>query len=421
MAPGPWRESCGPGSQGCLFLGAAAVATWQSLVSTNRGVEGRLSSSPCSFVFGESTHVLRGMESETGTSGSRCTGLEQRSTSQATATGLGAAGVASGLVAVSSHVRRRRTRQCRQQLVLHAGDDFVGSIQRTAQQQVESAVEGPNKVLATAQDIADAALAVPGNTAKAVEESSTWLRNGLGNLQSAPQELGGKLASPVVTTATIVADSTKAVVDGTPSKIENLAAIPTAVKSRFFDAPVAAIQSAQDTASKILGVPGKLINRTQDSLSAAEKVLSAVVALPGRLKDRVDGTVGGVQRASSAVAALPGRFSDDINKRVSGVQNGVSRVQNAATGFAQSAEAVISFPGKTAAEIASFATGVSNTIDGIAELPSRAQEAASKVRNVVAIPGTLLKPAADAVGTMKSQIDGDTGADKSQPEKGSEK
>jgi len=257
---------------------------------------------------------------------------------------------------------------------------------------VDSTLEGPKKALATVQNIADAALSVPGNTAKAVEESSTWLRNGLGKLQAAPQELGGKLSAPVVTTAAVVADTANAVVQASSRA-------PAAVKSRLVDEPVAAIQSAQDTVGKILGVPGKLISRTQDSLNAAEKVLGGVVALPGRLKDRVEGTVGSVQRASSNVASIPGQFSDDISSKV-------SRVQNAASGFAQSAEAILSFPGQTAAGIrktiedvgqttesvvtgvGNVASGISNAIDGITKLPSQVQETASQLRGAVSIPGT---------------------------------
>lgn len=372
--------------------------------------------------------MARGTNRETGVAGSCAPFLEQSTTGQSLAAGLGVVGVASGLVAVNSQVRRRHG-QGRRRLVLHAGDDFIVTVQREAQKQVDSALEGPKKAQ------------------QAVELKIEYLRDGLGNLQAAPQELGGKLSTPFVTTATVVADSAKALaeassraqdgkaVEKVSGSVGNLAAIPGAVKSRLFDAPVAAIQGAGETANKILGVPAKLISRTQDTVNSAQKVLGGLVALPGRLKDRVEGTVGSAARAFSAVAALPGQFSDDINSRVSGVQNGVSRVQNAASGFAQSAEAVIRLPGQTVAGISktiedvgqkteSVATGVSNATsgfmnasDGVAKLPSRAQETASKAGNLASIPGTLLKPVGDALGGIKSQIDGDS----QEPEKGSKK
>jgi len=311
----------------------------------------------------------------------------------ATATGLGAACIAAGLLAAGSSFKRLPRRRCFQRLVVHAGNDFAGSAQP---------VEPNNKVSLGG---------VLGNTANAIEERSNKLRKGLDSLRSAPEELGRKLAQPFVTTATVVSDSAKAVAevagrapDGKSfetarGSVGNLAAIPGVVKSRLIDTPVEAVQRAQDAAGKILGVPGKLIGTAQDSISAVGTVMGRLVALPGRLKERVDGTVSDVQ----AVAALPGQVSASISSRVSG--------------FAQSVEAAISLPGQALAgiketmddagqKVDSLASGVgkaansfSNTVDSNAKVPGRTQA------NDGSIPRSKLQPLSDSKDSVKSLVD----------------
>jgi len=432
-----------PGFQSSLVLSAAAAVTKLHVsASTHRGVQRRFSNNSCSFVLGTKTNVPRSAEKEASIVRGCLPDLEQRAMSQSTTTGLGAASIAAGLLAISNHLTRLPERRHRRRSVRCAGNDFAGSFQ----QQLGRARGGSNRVAAKAESNEDIILNLLGNPAKVVEERSQGLRNGLNNLRAAPQELGRKVSQPFVKTATAVSDSANAVaetfsraqdgktVETVQGSVGNIAAIPAVLKSRLVDAPIAAAQNAQDAVGKILGVPAKLISTTQDSVRVAEKLVGGVVALPGRLKDRVDGTVSNVQRASSAVAALPGQVSNSIGSKVLGVQN-------AATGFAQSTEAVIRLPGQAVAgiketiedagqkvdtltsEVGTVAAGFSNAIDGVGKSPSQEQEKAPKVANDASIPSTPLEPLGDTSGFVKSRTDSAgkaaTPSSSQEPERGS--
>jgi phage-related protein len=281
-------------------------------------------------------------------------------------------------------------------LAVHAGNDFTGSAQQ---------VESINN--ATPDEL--------GNTAKAVEESSNRLQNGIENLRSAPQELGRKVAQPFVTAATVVSDSAKAVAEVASrasdeksmevarDSVGNLAAIPGAVKSRLIDAPIAAIEGAQDTAVKILSVPGKMIRTTQDSVSAVGKVMDRLVALPGRLKDRVDATVSDVQ----AVAALPGQVSASFSSRVS---SAISLPGQALAGIKETMDDAGQRVDTLASGVSKAATSFSNTIDSMATVPGRPQETAAKAANDASIPRSALQSPSDSERSIKSSLD--DGADK---------